>query len=327
MPGKFHLRRWLGWRCWSDDFRGVVETGSRTRERAAVEMWMNKVGCSLCNYLAMQSNRRDLKSTTMKKPIILALFALLLPFFALAEEEPSSREALHLLSYNIRHGRGMDDKIDFDRIARVIADTKPDLVALQEVDRGVRRSGEVDTPELLGKKLGMHHAFGVVMPYQGGEYGLAILSKFPVVETRVHKLPDGAEPRVALEVEIDLPQTSGKASRISFVCVHFDYVRRDEARFAQASTLIEILRKRKHPVIVAGDYNDTRGSRTLDAFAAEFHIPDTAGPTFGSSNPQKEIDFITWRGLPERAELRVIDEKEASDHFPLTAVIELADEE
>lgn len=255
--------------------------------------------------------------------ITLAMIALLFPCGTMAADEAAVPDALRVLCYNIRHGRGMGGKVDFDRTARVIAAIKPDLVALQEVDRRVGRSGQVDTPELLGQKLGMHHEFGAFMPFQGGEYGLAILSKFPVVESRVHKLPDGAEPRVALEIEIDLPGASGAKTRISFVCVHFDWTSPDDARFAQASKLIEILRERTHPVIVAGDYNDVRGSRTLDAFAAEFHLPESAGPTFSSDNPRNEIDFITWRGLPKEAELKVVQEKDASDHLPIFAVIPL----
>jgi endonuclease/exonuclease/phosphatase family metal-dependent hydrolase len=248
------------------------------------------------------------------------------PVLASAAEEPASLDTLRVLSYNIRHGRGMDGKVDFDRTAQVIADTRPDLVALQEVDKAVGRSGKVDTPEVLGKKLGMHHEFGLFMPYQGGEYGVAVLSRFPIVAARVHKLPVGDEPRSALEVEIEIPTASGSKSRVSFVSVHFDSTSPDDSRFAQASTLLAVLRDRRHPVIVAGDYNDTRGSRTLEAFAAEYHLPEPAGPTFRSDDPRSEIDFITWRGLPQKSEMKVIEEKAASDHRPLLAVISLSDE-
>jgi hypothetical protein len=170
----------------------------------------------------------------------------------------------------------------------------------------------------------MHHKFGPSMPYQGGEYGLAVLSKFPVAGARVHKLPGGGEPRTALEVEVDIPNAGGSKTRVSFVSVHFDWTSPDDTRLAQASALIEVLRSRKHPVIVAGDFNDVRGSRTLDAFAAEFHLPESAGPTIPADQPRSEIDFITWRGLPRKAELEVIGENAASDHRPVLAAISLA---
>jgi endonuclease/exonuclease/phosphatase family metal-dependent hydrolase len=252
--------------------------------------------------------------------------AILVPFItatAPAAEEPAPPDTLRVLSYNIRHGRGMDGKVDLDRSARVIADAKPNLVALQEVDRGVARSGKIDIAEALGGKLGLHHEFGLFMPHQGGEYGLAVLSEFPIVETRVHQLPDGAEPRVALEVEVDVPLASAAKKRISFICVHFDGTKPDDFRFAQATKLLEILRPRKHPVIIAGDYNDVRGSRTLDAFAEEFPIPVWAAPTFPSDPPDSEIDFILWRGLPQKAERKIIEEKMASDHRPVLAVVSM----
>lgn len=230
---------------------------------------------------------------------------------------------LRVLSYNIRHGRGMDKKVDLDRIAKVIDNTSPHLVALQEVDINVKRSGELDTAAILGKKLEMEHRFGKFMAYQGGEYGLAILSKFPIIESTVHPLPAGSEPRVALEVQVDLPAADGGTTRCSFVCVHFNWTRDDQARFEQAKTLIEVLRERPHPVIIAGDYNDVRGSRTLEAFAAEYHFPETVGPTFPSVNPSKEIDFISYRGLPTTATKQVIAEELASDHRPLLATIPL----
>jgi endonuclease/exonuclease/phosphatase family metal-dependent hydrolase len=264
------------------------------------------------------------KMPTPSNPLFNSILAVLCAVTAAAADEPAPLDTLRVLSYNIRHGRGMDQKVDFDRIAKVIAGTKPDLVALQEVDRGVGRSGKVDAPGFLGKTLGMHHKFGSSMPYQGGEYGLAVLSRFPVAEARVHKLPGGGEPRIALEVEVDLPKAGGSKTRISFVSVHFDWTSPDDTRLAQASALIEVLRSRKHPVIVAGDFNDVRGSRTLDAFAAEFHLPESAGPTVPADQPRSEIDFITWRGLPRMAELEVIGENVASDHRPVLAAISLA---
>ena len=62
---------------------------------------------------------------------------------------------LRVLSYNIHHGRGTDGAIDLPRIARVIAATRPDLVALQEVDRGTGRANGVDQADALGELTGL----------------------------------------------------------------------------------------------------------------------------------------------------------------------------
>ena len=88
-------------------------------------------------------------------------------------QEPTT---LRVMSYNIKHGYGMDGKIDFERIAAVIRKQNPDVVTLQEVDKAVSRSGGIDTAQHLGQLLGMTHHFAKFMDYQGGEYGLAGLS-------------------------------------------------------------------------------------------------------------------------------------------------------
>ena len=77
-------------------------------------------------------------------------------------------DELRLVAYNIHHGEGMDGKLDLERIARVIAAEKPDLVALQEVDKGCKRSGSIDQAAKLAKLLKMDHRFGKFMDYQGG---------------------------------------------------------------------------------------------------------------------------------------------------------------
>ena len=99
-----------------------------------------------------------------------------------------------VLSYNIRHGAGLDGRIDLERIAEVIRRADPDLVALQEVDKCCERSGNQDTPARLGQALGMEHRFGKCMAYQGGEYGMAVLSRLPVTETIPHTLRTPCQP-------------------------------------------------------------------------------------------------------------------------------------
>ena len=85
-----------------------------------------------------------------------------------AQESPP-RDSLRVLVYNVKHGLGMDGRIDLDRLAARIRATRPDIVALQEVDRGCGRSGGVDQAAWLGERLGMHAAFGAFMDYDGGE--------------------------------------------------------------------------------------------------------------------------------------------------------------
>lgn len=231
---------------------------------------------------------------------------------------------LRVVSYNILHGRGMDDTVDLARTARVLRALAPDLVGLQEVDSAVRRSGGVDEAAALGASLGMRHAFGAFMDYQGGRYGMGILSRFPIVRARTVELPLGNEPRVALAAEVRLP--GGRA--LTVVNVHFDWVADDGFRFAQATRLAAFLDSLATPYVLLGDFNDEPGSRTLALFqrrATEARKPAGDRFTFSSTEPAKEIDFIF--ASPARAwrvgEARVVDERVASDHRPVVAVLRL----
>lgn len=234
-------------------------------------------------------------------------------------------DALRIVSYNIKHGRGNDNVVNLDRTAAVLRSLRPDIVGLQEVDDLATRSGGVPQAERLGQTLGMHHAFGRFMDFQGGAYGMAILSRHPIVATTSVRLPDGNEPRVALAVEVQLPSNR----RLTIVNVHFDWVGDDTFRFAQATALTTYLDALKTPYVLLGDFNDEPDSRTLALFkqrAGEAKKPATDRFTFSSTEPNKEIDFIFtapaagWR----HGEVRVITEPLVSDHRPVLAVLELA---
>lgn len=232
---------------------------------------------------------------------------------------------IRVASYNIKHGRGNDEIVDLERTAGVLCALAPDIVGLQEVDNRVARSGGVDEPERLGALLGLHHAFGAFMPYQGGEYGMAILSRYPIASTRAIPLPDGHEPRVALVVEVTLPD--GRA--LTVVNVHFDWADDDGFRFAQATTLSTELDRLTTPYVLLGDFNDVPESRTLSLFrerAEEAAKPTHDRLTFPSTGPEKEIDYIFYSPASQFTvrEVRVIDEPMASDHRPVLAVVNVA---
>jgi endonuclease/exonuclease/phosphatase family metal-dependent hydrolase len=232
---------------------------------------------------------------------------------------------LRVVTYNIRHGRGADGLVDLERTAGVLQPLAPDIVALQEVDDLVERSGRIPETARLGESLGMHHAFGRFMDYQGGAYGLAILSRHPILATRSIRLPDGNEPRVALSVDVRLPD----GRTIAVVNVHFDWVRDDGFRFAQAETLARHLDGLATPFVLLGDFNDVRGSRTLGLFESRATMarkPEDNRFTFPAPEPAREIDFVFYAPASTFAarEVRVIDERVASDHRPVLAVLEVA---
>lgn len=100
-------------------------------------------------------------------------------------------QALRVMTYNIHVGVGMDKQLDLPRIAAVINAQHPDLVGLQEVDRGVARTQRIDEIAELAKLTRMDYAFAFNLHYQGGQYGVAILSRFPIRATDFNDNPAG----------------------------------------------------------------------------------------------------------------------------------------
>ncbi len=239
---------------------------------------------------------------------------------AVASEAPKT--TLRILAYNIHHGAGNDEKLDLQRIARLIRSLDPHLVALQEVDNRTERTGLVDQAAELGRMTGMAWAFGPFKDYQGGEYGMAVLSALPFAEATNHRLPEGPEPRSSLAIRAQLP---GDAGELIFAGIHF--YRTAEERMAQARRLLEVLEAEEGPVILAGDFNSTPDSEVMELIGETFAIPDKGDDhlTFRSDRPDREIDFIVSRPAERVAvvDSRVIDEPVASDHRPVLLVVEV----
>lgn len=231
-----------------------------------------------------------------------------------------SADTLTVLAYNVHHGEGMDEVVDLERIAALIRNVAPDLVTLQEIDSVTTRTGAVDQAAELGRLTGLEPAYGRFMPYQGGAYGMAILSRWPIAEATNHRLPDGEEPRTALAATVTSP-TTGRSLRL--VGIHF--YRTAEERLAQARALQGILSPDTVPTILAGDFNSTPDSEVMRLLAESWEIVDKGDDhlTFPSFGPEREIDFVLlWpRGRFVVVGQRLLDEPVASDHRPV--VVEL----
>jgi endonuclease/exonuclease/phosphatase family metal-dependent hydrolase len=232
---------------------------------------------------------------------------------------------LRVLSYNIHHGEGTDLKVDLERIARVILSVKPDLIALQEVDQGAKRTDQVDQPATLAKLTKMEVVFGHNIPWEGGLYGNAVLSRFPILRSENHPLPSfyQGEQRGVLEVEI---QTPNKESILLFA-THLDYRRISEERLASARVINELVANRPSvPALLVGDLNAEPCSRPLLEFNKEWQRTNRRIlPTYPVKCAYKQIDYVlvrpcaAWRVI----ETRVLGEQIASDHRPIFAVLEV----
>ncbi|NNK49168.1 MAG: hypothetical protein HKP01_09880 [Gemmatimonadetes bacterium] len=247
------------------------------------------------------------------------------PISAQVENDP---DLVRILAYNVKHGLGMDGQVALERIASVIRELAPDVVTLQEIDSVTTRTGLEDQATRLGELTGMRAIFGGFMDYGGGRYGMALLSRYPIVEWDNHRLPDGAEPRSALAARIELLRPGyGEAPQLVVVGVHL-YANAAE-RLAQAERLVELFAGETAPVVLAGDFNSIPDSKVLRLLEDQggWRVPAKTGPafTFPSVVPDREIDFIMFRPAGRFAvrEHRVVPEAEASDHRPVLLELEL----
>ncbi|MGB1761162.1 MAG: endonuclease/exonuclease/phosphatase family protein [Verrucomicrobiales bacterium] len=232
---------------------------------------------------------------------------------------------LRILSYNIHHAEGVDGKLDVPRIAQVILSVKPDLVALQEVDKNTTRTGKVNQDIELAHLTKMNSVFGSNITFQGGQYGNAILSKFPIIKNKNFLLPnvDSGEQRGLLRSQI---QISNKEN-VLFFSTHLDHRRSDTERLASAEAINQIISlNNKSPAILAGDFNDVPESPTLKELGKLWlRTNKKILKTIPASKPSRQIDYIfvqpkeRWKII----ESQVLDEDIASDHRAIFSIIEL----
>ncbi|TFH26399.1 MAG: hypothetical protein E4H10_07090 [Bacteroidia bacterium] len=250
---------------------------------------------------------------------------LLAPCPWLSSQMPvDSSRVVRILTYNILHGETLKGDFDLDRIAAVILLADPDLVALQEVDFRTKRARNMDLAGELGQRCGLVPLFGRAMPFDGGEYGEGILSRYSFIATRSHPLPaqEGKEPRAALEVQVLLP---GRDTLI-FIGTHLDHTRDETDRIMQATKLNALFTDRDMPTILCGDLNARPESSTMSILFEEWTEASTdLDPTFPSKQATRKIDYVLYRPLNRWRviETSVICDTIASDHCAQLSVLEL----
>ena len=233
---------------------------------------------------------------------------------------------LRVMTYNIHVGIGMDKKLDLPRIAAVINEQKPDLVGLQEVDRGVARTQRIDEIVELARLTKMNYDFAFNLPYQGGQYGVAILSRAPIraMEHRVYQNLREAERRGFLRAEVSI-----QGLTLNFVTTHLDY-QYDDGRLFEARQLLDALKDVKDPLIVVGDFNDIPAGRTYQLMREQFNDAwlearqTDEGLSYPADKPAKRIDYIFSRSTDRvRVRRAWIVNTLASDHIPVVADLEV----
>lgn len=251
-----------------------------------------------------------------------------------AAEPPESDGTLRVMTYNIHHGEGTDGLIDLQRLADVIAYSGADIIGLQEVDVRTRRSHGVDQLAVLAQLLRMHSAFGSNLPYQGGHYGNALLSRYPIRSSNNVRLHwAGGEPRGLLQAEVYVDGTP-----LTVYVTHLSLNAGENRR--QRRQIADMLREADGPFVLVGDMNEDWkhdseplfDDAAVDAWLQAIALSEdpsplrrltTLGRTFSSTNPRQRIDYIFLsQDLTVTGEGAVFTiQSQASDHLPVVAEI------
>ena len=278
------------------------------------------LGKLLNNYIRTQT------SISMNHKLLIALVILFTNQNVWSQTAIDSTNIVKVLSFNILHGATTRHDFNLELIAQVIIDANPDFVALQEVDYKTNRAKKYDLVTELGWRSKMAPLFARAMPYDDGEYGEGVLSRYSFLMTRNVALPfsPGNEPRAALEITTVLPS----GDTISFVGTHFDHLRDETDKVAQAKKINQVFIQNKYPTLLAGDLNDIPGSKTieiLEEYWTAAYDKENPQPTFPSNNPLKKIDYVMY--YPENKwqvlSTEVIQDSVASDHCAYLVTLEL----
>ncbi len=239
----------------------------------------------------------------------------------------TARKEFRVMTYNTHSCAGLDGRISPRRIARVIGSHRPDIVALQELDLGRRRSRAEDQAALIAKELGLHAAFVPTVTRGEEHYGHALLSYWPIEVIKRGRLPHDVkgwwqEPRSALWARV---QVAGRP--VNVITTHLGLGWRErilQMRALLGDDWIGAIPPGE-PVLLCGDFNLVPASPPYILAMKQLRDVQQGRRrlrTFSSTRPLIRIDHIFMSAhfdvqhveVPRTELTRV-----ASDHLPLLA--------
>jgi endonuclease/exonuclease/phosphatase family metal-dependent hydrolase len=243
---------------------------------------------------------------------------------------PVNGVTVKVMTYNIHIGNPPSKPagtVDLTAIANVIKAQDPDLVALQEVDVNTNRSGiNLDQAKELAKLTGLNYFYTKAIDYDGGQFGDAVLSRFPILESVRYQLPVteklGGETR-----SVALITVQKEDQQFLFASTHLDHLSAEDNRVLQANELVKIIKTLTLPLIIGGDLNASPTSNPLNILRTELSwgCKSSCPLTFPALKPTSTIDYILMKPQTKFNVLSygIVNETYASDHLPLVAEIQI----
>ncbi|RXJ00379.1 endonuclease [Anaerobacillus alkaliphilus] len=222
---------------------------------------------------------------------------------------------LKVMTFNMRHGRGLDAKVNLQKVADLIKQEDVDIIALNEVDQMFsRRSHYVDQAYWLANELQMNYEFGPSLSFKGRSYGNAIISRLPILSHKNHQFqlkPLLAEPRAILEATIQV-----ESDLVTVLTSHFSI----HPILNQKQVNFCLNFGTTNPIILMGDFNRQSSSQSYQKLSKKFYdcSINRPLPTFSSKRPRSRIDYIFVSSHFNVTRTKVI-ETDASDHLPVLA--------
>jgi len=260
----------------------------------------------------------------------LLLVAVIISFVSCAAKKVQSggTHTVKVMTYNVHHCNPPEKQgvIDVAATAAVIKSQNADIVAVQEVDVNTGRSGKINQAEQLALKAGYKSFyFAKAMDYDGGQYGVLILSKYPLADTKTHMLPKtegnkSGEPRVLATATVALP--GGKT--IQFGCTHLEAYN-NASRLLQIKEINRIAGETSLPFMVAGDFNAHEGSEVINTLDQHFaRTCNNCPATFSEEEETGTIDFIAFspKNTFGVVSHKVVPDHKTSDHMPVVAELQ-----
>lgn len=233
-----------------------------------------------------------------------------------ATDDGPVMEPIRVMTYNIRHA----ELSTLPNIAARIEAEGADIVALQEVDQDTERSGHVLQADVLADLTGMEFAFFAAIPFQGGEYGVAILSRHPIGTTQKVELTSSSEQRILAIAEVAVP--GGPTLTVADTHMGLDATE----RLQQATEIVTALEGRTH-IVLMGDFNLETDEATYATLSGAFVdvyplVGQGTGNTIPSLVPNRRIDYVMigeeWAAPLDAWVPNITD----SDHRPVLAVLQ-----
>ncbi|HCO68426.1 MAG TPA: endonuclease [Dysgonomonas sp.] len=250
----------------------------------------------------------------MKKLLLLSsITTLLFSSFDIKADEafPREKNTYRIMSYNVRNGMGIDNVTDYQRIIDVIRKVNPDIIAVQELDSVTNRSKGNYVLNEFAKYVGMYATYGSAISYDGGKYGVGVLSKEKPLAVKNIPLPGKEEKRTLLIVEFE---------KYVMCCSHWSLTKED--REASIVIINNAVKDYTKPVFLAGDLNSEPESDAIEHLSENWKMLSNPKQfTFPADKPRETIDYI-FGYLPKGQvysvfKREVVDEPLASDHRPL----------